>query len=159
MKGNVKKILEFIVFISTASLPFIMATNVLGIDAFLDSFENPESYTYIKKSDSISGIVTNQEKYIIIQKSGHPHFEVKETDTVLYFNFEGCLTCNEIIEINGVGTFARYYIEEDNDSEKLVFNNQIVGKVIKVLDDNIISDLSLKIWEISIGNLNIESIM
>lgn len=159
MKENIKKIIEFSIFVSIASLPFVMATNVLGIDAFLDSFENPDSYLYLKNSDSISGITTNNEKYIIIQKTNHPDFEIQEKDTILYFDFDGSLVCNKINEINGVGTFARYYTDKENDDEKLVFNNQIVGKVIKVLDENMLTDLSLKIWDISIGSLNIESVI
>ena len=159
MREDIKKIMEFCVFLSITSLPFIMATNVLGIDTFLDSFENPDSYLYLKESNSISGITTDQEKYIVIQKTNHPCFEIQEKDTILYFNYDGGLTCNKITEINGVGTFTRYYTDNQDDEEKLVFDNQIVGKVINVLDENILTDISLEIWDMSISNLNIEAVM
>ena len=159
MKENIKKIIEFYIFINIASLPFIMATNVIGINAFLDSFENPDSYVHIKNSDSMSGITTGQEKYIVIQKADHPDFKINREDTIAYFNFDGELSFNRISEIKGVGTFARYYIGEENDGDGTVFNDQIVGKVIKVLDENILTDLSLKIWDISIENLNIEAVL
>ena len=159
MKENLKKILEFSIFLSIASLPFIAATSMLGIDTFLDSFENPESYVYLKNSDSVSGITTDQDKYIIIQKQNHPDFEIQKKDTILYFKFDGELAYNKINEINGVGAFTRYYTDEENQEENIVFANQIVGKIIKVLDENILTDLSIKIWDISISNLNIESIL
>jgi len=159
MKDRTKKILEFATFISIASLPFIVATNILGVDTFLDSFENPDSYVYLKDSESISGVKTSQQGYIIIQKIEHPSFSINEKDTVLYFNFEGFLECNKINEVKGVGTFARYYMGESSSSEEPVFKNQIVGKVIKVLDENILTYFSLRIWDISISNLNIDSVL
>ncbi len=159
MKESIKKILEFSVFVILASLPFIMATNTLGVDAFLDSFENPDSYISFKNTDTASGVTTNSEKYMIIQKMNHPDFEIQKEDAVLYFNVDGGLECNKIHEINGVGIFTRYYIEKENEGEELIFNNQIVGRVIKVLDENILTDISLKIWDISINNLNIEAII
>ncbi len=159
MREDLKKIMEFCVFVSIASLPFMITTNVLGIDTFLDSFENPNSYVYFKDSDSISGITTNQEKYVIIQKTSHPSFEVHEKDTILYFNFEGELECNKINGISGIGYSTKYYTNSEENEEDYVFDNQVVGKVIQVLDENIITDLSLIVWDISISNLNIESIM
>ena len=157
MREEIKKLSEFLIFVSVVSIPFIIATNTLGFDTFLDSFENPDAYLSIRNSDTISGITTEQEKYIIVQKINHPDFEIQEEDTILYFSFDGELFCNKIYEINGVGTFKRYYISEENES--LVFNSQIVGKVIKVLDENLLTDISLNIWDISISKLNIESIL
>jgi hypothetical protein len=159
MEDHIKKILEFSIFISLATMPFIVTTSVLGIDMFLDSFESPESYVSLKNSNLISGLTTNPENYIIIQRINHPDFKINKGDTVLYFDFDGELTCNKINEVNNEIVFKRYYIEQETEDEIYIYTNQIVGKVIKVLDGNILTDLSLKIWDISIANLNIEYII
>lgn len=62
----------------------------------------------------------------------------------------------KIFDIKGVGRYTKYHINrESNNNEKPIFKSQIIGKVIKVVDGNIWSELSIKIWEITIHNLNV----
>jgi hypothetical protein len=156
MKEPIKNLLQILVFISIASLPFISMTNILGIETFLDSFENPEAYICFKDRNQISGIQTNQESYIIIQISDHPSFVLEESDSILYYEMNGKIVCTKIHEIAGIGTSRKYYIEENEESfkEYPIYENQIIGKVVKVVDNNIWNELSIKLWEISINNLN-----
>lgn len=156
MKDQIKKLIQFLIFLSIVLLPFITMTSTLGMETFLDSFENPDAYLCLKDSDKITGIDTSDESFIIIQRKAHPDFEIHETDTVLYCKIDGEISCSKIFEINGVGTYTRYYTKSTSSSkEGPIFKSQIIGKVIKVVDNNIWSGLSLKIWEISINSLNI----
>ena len=156
MRESIKNLIQILVFISIASLPFISVTNILGLETFLDSFENPESYICFKNTNQISGIQTNQESYIIIQTSKHPKFILEESDSILYYKIDGEIVCTKIDEIVGVGTFKKYYIDngEESFTEYPIYENQIIGKIVKAVDNNIWNELSIKLWEISINNLN-----
>lgn len=142
-----------------ASLPFISITNIIGIDIFLDSFENPESYICLKNSDNIIELEDDYQ-YIIIQKSTHPDFNIDTNDVVLYFSFDGDILCSKINEINGIGSFKRYHISDQysDNKDSSIFQNQIIGKVVQTLDDNPWNKLLIKMWDISIHNLNINAL-
>jgi len=158
IKKEIKQVIKALVFISIAILPFISITNVLGLETFLDSFENPESYICLKDSTNIVGLKTRDENFIILQKTSHPDFELKENDEVIYFEINGEMACSTIHQIHGIGSFKRYYIynsEEENSNP--IFSTQIVGKIIDVVDNNIWNDLSIQLWEVSIEYLNVET--
>ncbi len=55
----------------------------------------------------------------------------------------------------------RYYIEEQNEEleNNIIFENQILGKIVYIIDDNILNSISIKIWETSINNLNLRSLL
>ena len=155
-KDNTKKIIQFFIFTIIVSLPFLSMTNTLGLETFLDSFENPEAYLCLKNSDRITGIDTSDENFFIIQRKNHPEFNIQESDTVIYCKIDGEISCSKIFDVKGAGTYTRYYVEDESDNEdKTIFKTQIIGKVLKEVDDNIWAQLSIKIWELSIHNLNI----
>lgn len=160
MKGKHKKIIKILIFTLVAILPFISITNIIGMDIFLDSFENPESYICLKNSDNIIELDDSNE-YIIIQKSTHPDFKIDTSDLVIYFTFDGIILCSEISEIQGVGSFKRYHIldQYSENKESSIFQNQIIGKVVKTFEDNPWNKLIIKMWDISIHNLNINALM
>jgi len=160
MKGEHKKIIKILIFIIVAALPFISLTNMVGMDIFLDSFENPESYICLKNSDKIIELEDNNKEYIIIQKSTHPDFNIDTSDIVVYFSFEGDILCSEINEINAIGSFKRYQISDhqSENKETQIFQNQIIGKIVKTLEDNPWNTLLIKMWDISIHNLNINAL-
>jgi hypothetical protein len=132
---------------------------MMGVDIFLDSFENPESYTYFKSSNEIKGIKTQDKSYIIIQKIVHPDFDIQKNDVILYYNFEGEIICSQIIQINGVDYFKKYYIDQKNAINNSILKCQIVGKIIRKVESNIWNYLSLSLWEISTDYLNVERVI
>ena len=52
----------------------------MGLDIFLDSFENPQFYVCIQDKDNKLETYTDGD-YLIIQKSSHPDFIIKENNT------------------------------------------------------------------------------
>lgn len=161
MKKEMNKIIKIIVFIVIASFPFITVTQSIGLDTFLDSFENPDKYIYIKQGGNNIQTTFNQNQYFLIQKTSHPDFNVQESDIILYCEAEGGINYNKIHHINRIGAIKRYHVynEEQKYDENPIYSSQILGKVVKIIDNNIWNELSMKIWEISINNLNPHKIL
>jgi hypothetical protein len=150
-KSIVKKFIKLFIFILIVALPFMYTTQLVGLDTFLDSFENPEYYAYLEYDD----------EYVIIQKSTHPDFDIEESETIIYFELDGDIAYNRIYAVTGIGSFKRYYIHDDDTypNERPVYNSQVIGKVIKSVDNNILNEMSMKLWEVSIQNLNIRALI
>ena len=101
-----------------------------------------------------------KEKYIIIQKSTHPEFQLEKQDEIIHIKTDGTLTCNKIYEISGAGYFKKYFILENNKPlSSPIYENQIIGKIVKTLDNNLWNQISIKTWETSIKNLNIHALI
>lgn len=133
---------------------------MIGIDTFLDSFENPEYYICLQDKDNSLGLNTKNGEYIIIQKSSHPNFNIKKSDSVIYCKKGGDIACNRIHHINSIGAIKGYYTTKENDvTSQPIYESQIVGKIINVVDGNIWNSISLKIWETSIHNLNLRALL
>jgi len=159
MKKIIKNTLKFIIFITFTSLPFLTVTQLIGMDIFLDSFENSEYYLCLQNDGFFASKINNKD-HIIIQKSSHPDFNIKNGDSIVFWNNDGDIICNKLERINNVGSLKRYKSIENKDSEQLpIYENQIIGRVINTIDNNIWFSISLKIWEISIQNLNFNSIL
>lgn len=157
-KKELKQLSKILIFVIVASLPFITLTNIIGMETFLDSFENPEAYICMKNSDDIQGLKTQDEQYILIQKTTHPDFQIEKNDEIIYFNIDGEIKYNKILDITGAGLFKKYYIQNQNEQDDAIYETQIVGKIIKNIDSNIWNELSVKLWEISIKYLNIQKV-
>jgi len=142
-----RKILKFTFLIAILLVPFVSVIQSLGVATFLESFEHPEHYVYLK---------TN-ENYEIIQKSSHPDFNIESGDVLLYYNLDGELTYNKIDCINAIGGTDKYYIS--NSKGQPIFERQIVGKIIGEINNDLISSISIKFWDISIHNLNIRALV
>jgi hypothetical protein len=142
-----KRRIKFIVFITIAVMPFIFSIQTIGLDSFLDSFENPEYYVLLKQND----------KNTIIQKSNHPDFSVKSGDVLLYYKDTGELASKKVYMINSIGPIKRY--SGLSDEEHPLFEPQVVGKIIKQTDNNLINSISINLWDISIHSLNIRALI
>lgn len=155
MKRVIKKTIKICVFILLACLPFVYVTQMIGIDIFLDSFENPQYYLCVQDKDNALGSYTNGD-YLIIQKSSHPDFMIIESDSIIYCKNDGEIAYTKVNHINSIAAIRRYYIENQNEDtyDRLIFENQILGKIVKIMDDNIWNSISITIWEKSIHNLN-----
>ncbi|RLF31919.1 MAG: hypothetical protein DRM98_04785 [Thermoplasmata archaeon] len=151
MKKTLKKTIKTLVFFIFTLLPFIYATHTIGINLFLDSFEKPDCYLYLQ----------NNGNYLIIQKASHPDFSLKKGDIILFWE-NGDINYDKINQVTGIGTWKKYYIQDKNNSslgEKPIYRGQIIGKIIKITNSNLYTEVSMKIWEVAIHNLNIKTLM
>ena len=160
MNEIVKSAIKLCIFISLANLPFITISQLIGMDTFLDSFENPNFYLYLQ--DSVHSIESNIKEgtFIIFQKSSHPDFTVMERDTILLCKDDEGIVFHRVYHINCIGSVKRYHIMDNNKSlaDKPIYENQIIGKVLSVVDTNLWNVISMKIWDLSIHNLNIRAL-
>ncbi len=76
---------------------------------------------------------------------------------VLYYDEQGSIEIDEIQKISAVGSFKTYYLNNKTNNNKPILTNQIIGKVIIKVDNNILNTISLKIWDLSIHSLNIKA--
>ena len=159
-KRIIKNAIKVCIFISLASFPFITITQMIGMNTFLDSFENPEHYICLQDKDNSLGSNIKNGEYIIIQKSSHPEFSVKKSDSIIYCKNGGGIACDKIHYISNIGAIRRYHTAEENDIKgQPIYKSQIIGKVINVTDGNIWNSISIKIWETSIHNLNLRALL
>ena len=151
--------LKVCIFLLLANLPFFTVTQMVGIDVFLDSFENPDHYICFQDKSNILGVNTKNNEHILIQKSSHPSFDIKTSDSIVYYNYNGDILCNEVTLIKTIGAIKRYNIIIDNKiEERPIYENQIVGKIMNIIDDNIWNTISIKIWDLSVQNLNLRAL-
>ena len=95
---------------------------------------------------------------MIIQKTKLLEPTLKKNDIVLYYDEQGSIEIDEIQKISAIGSFKTYYLTK-TDNNKPILTNQIIGKVIKKVDNNILNTISLRIWDISIHSLNIKTLI
>jgi len=155
LNKKIKNIIKFCIFISIAIIPLITVTINLGLNMFLDSFENPQYYLSIENNKLLNGVNANQQ-VLIIQKSSHPEFYVENNDEIIYFTKNREILCSKVYEINSINTKNKFYkVNYNNPNSEIICENQILGKIIKIMDNNIWNLISIKVWDISIHNLNL----
>ena len=157
-KKTIENIIKTCVFIAIANLPFITVTSQIGIDTFIDSFENPQYYQCLK--NTIIKEKSNTEetgKYLLVQRPSHPQFTLTENDIIIYHNDEEEIHCDKISYINHITSLKKYYTDSYHTTTP-IYEQQIIGKVIGSIDDNIWNTLSIKIWDATIKNLNINAL-
>lgn len=161
MKEIIKKILKICIFISLINLPFITSAQIIGIETFFDSFEQPEYYICIENKNNIVQSSAQEGDFIIIQKSSHPSFEINDNDDIIYVKEGGNLVCSRIHHSIKIGSIKKYYTVNENNqvSNNPIYEFQIAGKIIKTVESNPWNSLSIKIWDISIRELNINALL
>lgn len=161
MNRIIKKMINIFIFLLIANFPFVSMVQILGFDIFIDSFENSGSYLYIDDAKKTINYNLSDGQYLIFQKSSHPDFLIKQKDIILYCKENGELTCQTVYSITSIGSL-NYYTTSDNDDideQKPVYKNQILGKIISVVDGNILNKISMRIWDSSIHNFNINHLL
>ena len=160
MKEIVKNVFNLCVFISLVNLPFITVTQLISTDTFLDSFENPDFYLYLQSGGYSMEPDIKEEDYILLQKSSHPDFNIQAGDVILYCKDDGEIDCNRIHNINGISSVKRYHIIDDNGNltDKHIYGSQIIGKIVSVVNTNLWDVISMKIWDMTIHNLNVRAL-
>jgi hypothetical protein len=152
-KQILKDILKICVFIALANLPFLTLTQILGMDMFLDTFSNADAYDYLKSDQFELNEFNNS--YVVIQKTSHPDFSITGGDQLFYLKDEAGLLCRTVIQASNIDENRRYYtITFDQEMKEIVFEHQIVGKIVSIVEDNLWNSLSLQIWDVTINNLN-----
>ena len=141
----IKKSIKFFLTILIISIPFIHSTQILGVNTFLDSFEKSSEYI----------LVENNEEYLVIQKTKNQNCIIDKNDKILYFDEKGELAFNQVKNIHAIGNIKRYYTYNEKYNNMPIYESQILGKVIKEIDNNILNFISVNFWDIAIHNLNI----
>lgn len=161
MKETIKKILKMCIFISLVNLPFITSAQILSVDTFFDSFEKPEFYICFENKNNQIQSATQQGDYIIIQKATHPDFTVNKNDNIIYARVGGELVCSRVHHTIQIGSIKKYYTVDENNqiSKNPVYDVQIAGKIVKTVNGNIWNSISIKVWDLSIHELNINALM
>ena len=157
MKKIIKQAIKICIFISLANLPFLTIAHMTSIETFLDSFENPDDYICLKSNSNLLQSTANNGEYIIIQKSSHPDFKIKENDNIIYIKDKGGLACNRVHHSSYIGSMKKYYTTDENKkiSYNHIYEPQIVGKIVNIVENNLWNSISMKIWDISIHALNL----
>ena len=158
-KKKFRTTLKICLFLIAASLPFISITHIIGLETFLDSFENPEHYLYIQNEDAIFGTKLKNNEYVIIQISSHPDFRIQKNDQIIYFLNEEEIACGQVYHISSLKNIERYHIIDNENIGRHISEKQVIGKIIKTIDDNIWNSISMTLWDISINNLNIRALI
>ena len=161
MNRIIKKMINIFIFLLIANFPFVSMVQILGFDIFIDSFENSGSYLFIDDAKKTINYNLSDGQYLIFQKSSHPDFLIKQKDIILYCKENGELTCQTVYSINSIGSINYYTTKNNKDTydEKPVYKSQIIGKIICVVDDNIVNKISMRVWDSSIHNFNINSFL
>lgn len=141
-------------FLIIANLPFLTIAHLVGIDTFIDSFEHPGSYYYVKNENIQSMDVKSG--YIILEKPTEQGFSVGEGDQILYHSMKDSLQQRTVYQIKSDDGITTYYIVASgtDNYEGPIYEHQIIGKIIGNLKDTIWNNLCLQIWELSIDHLN-----
>jgi len=159
LKKLKRDVIKIIIIFSILFLPFLHITDLISMEIFVDSFENPEHYLCIESENLLYSSKTDQCDLIIILKSSHPEFKINKGDNIIYFSDEGTIESCKIIDIKTFAEKEKYYKQKkENFNNYPIFEEQIIGKILKSLDNNIFNSLSVTIWEASINNLNIRAI-
>ena len=153
-----KDILKICLFLAIANLPFITIAQQVGIDVFLDSFENPDYYNYLNDIPLAEDSCIENGDLVIVQRSSHPEFTANEGDIILRYKIEEGYSYNKIYQVNSDSSTIRYYaVGISNFDSETIYEHNIIGRVVGVIDDNIWNSLSITLWKTSINNLNIKA--
>ena len=158
MKKKTIAIVKYSILLMIFTFPFISITQVLSLDTFLDSFENPEHYLVLEKPGYIHGSTLEKNNYIIIQKSTHPNFDILKNDYIIYFSNDDYLNCNQVNSFENIGNKKFYCIYEETNKNK-IYEKQVIGKIINSIDNNIWNYATIKLWEVSKNNLNLNALI
>jgi hypothetical protein len=153
-KNLLRAILKLCGFLIIANLPFLTISQLIGIDTFIDSFNHPGSYYYIKNNDVTS--MNPATGYIIIEKPTDQTSTIREGDSILCHTIKNTLQQRIVSQIHTKDGITTYYTTSYNESiDAPIYESQIIGKIIGTSEDNIWYELCLQAWEISIEKLNI----
>jgi hypothetical protein len=153
-KSIPQAIFKFCGFFIIANLPFLTISQFLGIDTFIDSFEHPNYFYYIKNEKIPS--IDPHEGYVILEKPTYQGFSIEEGDTILYYTIKNTLQQKIVYQIRSDDGVKTYYTSTSNTDnlDAPIYEHQIIGKIRGRFEDNIWNAFCLQVWDLSIDNLN-----
>jgi len=153
MKRNIlQAIFKLCGFFLIANLPFLTISQFLGIDTFIDSFEHPNSFYYIK-NDKIN-CLDPKGGYVILEKPTYQGFSIEEGDIILYHTTTDILQQKIVYQIKAEAGVKTYYTSNTDYLDAPINEHQIIGKIRGRFEDNIWNTFCIQIWDLSIDNLN-----
>lgn len=149
-------ILKLTSFFLIANLPFLTVSQLIGMEAFIDSFKHPNSIISIK-SEKIPGM-ESERGYIILEQPSYQGFSIGEGDRILYQTKKDTLQQNVVSSIKSNDGRRTYYTTSYSDANTgPIYDHQIIGKIIGRSGDNLWISLCLQFWKVSIDRLNIHA--
>jgi hypothetical protein len=138
-----------------ANLPFLTAVHLMGINMFLTSFQHPDVYQYLKIQNAANRALPKG--YLLLETPTSQEFLIHNGDTILYRTGEGVVKCESVLSVElHHGTTVYYTMTSAQDDIKgPVYDAQILGKVTRIIDDNLWNAICLRLWEFSIQHLNV----
>jgi hypothetical protein len=151
----IKRVLRLCAFVIIVNLPFLTMTQLLGINTFLDSFQHPSSYQYLKYNEREK--FEQKTMYIILEKPTGQDYSITQGDTILYRSTKETLECRTVYATQIQHGEKIYYTStpDENDLDGPIFYSQILGKSTRMIDDNFWNALSVHVWGLVIENLNV----
>ena len=126
MKKTLKKIIKLSILLIIISFPFLTITQIIGMDAFLDSFEHPESYICLQDEGNLLGVKTKELEHVIIQRASHPDFKIEDKDSIIYYDSYGDITCDKITQKNyQMNSIKQYHtINNEDQNNETIYESQ-----------------------------------
>jgi hypothetical protein len=153
-KIRIQRLAKLCVFVAIANLPFVTIAQLIGIDTFIDSFQHPDSYLYIKNDrKDVPGL---EGGYTILERPTNQDYAIEKGDTILYYTASDVMQQRIVYQIliqQGMKTYYTAAINEER-FDGPIYDQQIIGKIKGTIDDNIWNVLCLQIWDLSIEKLN-----
>jgi hypothetical protein len=142
-----------------ANLPFLTMSYILGMETFLDSFEHPSSFLYIKNEQIQT--LQPQAGYLILEKPTSEAFSIEEGDMILCYTTTHRLQQHIVSEIRYEDGGKTYYASTSASelSGAPIYDSQIVGKITGEMKETLWNRLCLYFWDVSINHLNILSVL
>jgi len=142
-------------FFILANIPFLTMSYILGMETFLDSFEHPSSFLYLK-NEQIHPLQP-QTRYLILEKPSSDDFSIEEGDMILCYTTTHQLQQHIVSEIGCEDGGKTYYASTSatEPSDARIYESQIVGKITGEMKETLWNSLCLSFWDVSINHLNI----
>ncbi|MBN2599489.1 MAG: hypothetical protein JXA75_03025 [Candidatus Thermoplasmatota archaeon] len=142
-------------FFILANLPFLTMSYFLGVETFLDSFEHPSSFLYLKNEQIQT--LHPQEGYLILEKPSSEDFSIEEGDMILCYTTTHRLEQHIVSRIQSEDGVTTYYASTNTPgpSDAPICDSQIVGKISGTMKETLWNNLCLSFWDVSINHLNI----
>lgn len=128
---NKKTILQVAMIFFVVNLLFLSAVSSVGLQVFIDTFEQSENYVFVKNHS-----IDSEEELLIVMNSNHPDFSKEQNATLLR------------IKASQSGPYDTSYSSHSD-----------IGKVVGSMNDDVFSKIIFSLWEASTETLNVFSLI
>jgi|GEM_PF-6694682 len=128
---NKKAILQVAMIFLVVNLLFLSAVSSVGLQVFIDTFEQSENYVFVKNHS-----LDSEDELLIVMNSNHPDFSKNPNATLL-----------------------RIKASESISHDAAHSSHSTIGKVVGGMNDNLLSTIIFSLWEASTEALNVFSLI